>query len=227
MRNIVGWFLYNANALPASYLQRTEFYALKDRILRRFGNCDSNQMNLFTGEYEPVIQYQHFPAKECWHCTGYNSAWNSYRCDVCNDRENCCRCDGTGIYLPECWVELITYRLGRYQFHKPRHRVYENPGRTDIEGKIYHGMRPYELPQECYFWLLLFFWPGQFCRSIGYYADYTFRWNRPMVMLSTIVQALRSDQWRLVKPLLPHRLYYKMRHEWLCREPESTDDIPF
>ncbi len=222
MKNLIGWLLHNANAEPP-FGQKQEFYALKERILRIFGTCASEQVNLFTGELEPIIQYQHFPAKECWHCTRPRH----WFCGDCDDFGKCCRCDGTGEYLPECWVELLEYQLGRFRFHKPRNKVYAQPAHVEFEGKIRHEVKPQYLAYECYLWLCLLFDQRQFFRALGRVATYgRIRWNRPMVILSTLVRGLRNEPWRIVRPFLPKRLYFKMRWQWFHKEP-NEDSVPF
>lgn len=219
--NLIGWLLHNANSGPP-FGNKKEFYLLKDRILRLCGTCTTQQVNLFTKELTPAVQYQHFEKKDCFHCG------SSYWCDDCADLDHCCRCDGSGIYLPECWVELWEYSLGKYRFHIPKGKIYIKPGQVDFEGKIHHQPKAAWLPEECYLWLCLFFNQRQFIRYLGVNGRYgKVMWNRPMIMLSTFVQACKNHPWKFAQLVLPHRLYFKMRWQWFYKEPQTNDDIPF
>ncbi len=205
---IIGWFLHNANSSPPA-IGRKEFYAMKERILNRYGTPGSPE-------------FQHFEKKDCFHC------WSSRHCCDCDDYGKCCRCDGTGIFLPEVWVSLIPWTLGGFSFHCPAERHYELPeGRTaKYEGKITHGIKPHHLPEECQMWLDLFFNTRQFIQNLGrspFYGKLSIK--RPLVSLSAIAHILRFDRWRLLQAILPHRLYLRLKR--LHDEAQHGDELPF
>lgn len=204
---LIGWLLHNANSSPPM-IGRNEFYELKQRILITYGT---------PGE----VEYQHFEKKDCFHCWTYHHCWD------CDDFGHCCRCDGTGVYLPEVWVKVTTWELGGFRFHSPDGKLYELPEgcETKYEGKIVHEFKPYHLPEECQRWLELFFDTHRFFSNLGrnaYYGRYDIK--RPLVSLGTLVALFRFDRWRLLRNLLPHRLYFWLRHR---QEIESPEDIPF
>jgi hypothetical protein len=200
---IIGWLLHNANSSPPM-IGRKEFYAMKERILIRHGTPGSPE-------------FQHFKKKDCFHC------WSHHHCWDCDDYGKCCRCDGTGIYLPEVWVRLIPWALGGFRFHCPAEKHYELPEghTTKYEGKIIHDPKPYLLPEECRMWLELFFNTRRFFQTLGSQAFYDkLTIKRPLTSLGTIVRLFRFDRWRLLRVALPHRVYWRLYHR-------HKHEIPF
>ncbi len=208
LNRLLGWLLHNANSAPPWY-GRKEFYEMKSRLLLRYG----------TPRYSEL---QHFQPKECWHCTRPHR----WYCDECDEFGKCCRCSGTRIYLPEIWVKLIVYELGKYTFHYPVAKLYELPeGRTaKYEGKIIHDLKPYLLPDECRLWLELAFNTRYFFRRLGTSAHYgRYSLTRPLVTLGTVVALFRFDRWRIARALLPHQVYWWLKYERV----REDDSIPF
>lgn len=130
--NLVGWLLSLANARPPYWT--TEFYALKDRLLRAYGQRLGSE-------------WQHI-RDICWDCTdGVRDG--GYRCH---------KCGGTGAYL-EFWVELETWSLGKYRFHIPGAKSRSRPDApVAIEGRI-EKTGNYRNAQEAALWLALIFDP--------------------------------------------------------------------
>jgi hypothetical protein len=187
---------------------RKEFYAMKQRILIRYGTPGSNE-------------FQHFVKKDCRHC------WSHHHCWDCDDYGKCCRCDGTGVYLPEAWVRLIPWTFGGFQFHCPAEKLYELPEGYAVkyEGRIVHGLKAHLLPEECRMWLELFFDTKRFFRCLGsngYYGEQSIK--RPLVSIGTFVHMLRFDRWHLLNAILPFRVYWWLRCRW---ESAFRDEMPF
>ncbi len=143
---LLGLILHHANRRPP-ILYKTEFYALKTKLLLKRG--------IRTG-----TSFQHIK-KECFRCDHgiYHSRyWASY--------EPCWVCSGTGVY-EEFWTELANYRLGRYSFHIPIERYYRQPdfNTEPIEGYIRHTAPKYYFANECCYWLFLLFDRPTFVKS--------------------------------------------------------------
>ena len=108
-QNALGRILHIANSDPPSRYRR-EFYAVKDRVLKRFGLPECNDL-------------QHI-IKPCWRCDGtgtFRGYDNGIRW-VNFDPFKCRKCGGSGVY-DEFWVALEGWSLGRYRFHRPRYRT--------------------------------------------------------------------------------------------------------
>jgi hypothetical protein len=131
-RRLLGWLLHRANSSPP-LTGRTEFYALKDRLLARYGTPDGEDV-------------QHI-ADGCWGCDGTGRYDGSgYRCRKCWD---------TGVYR-ERWTRLVRWTLGGYRFHTiaPRQDVWGPGTPASIEGRV--ARRDYgRLAAECQLWLAL------------------------------------------------------------------------
>lgn len=204
---LIGWLLYNANSSPPM-IRRKEFYDLKTRLLQKYATPGPND-------------FQHFPQKDCFHC------WSHHHCWDCDDFGHCCRCDGTGIYLPEIWITLHTWTLGGFVFHSIGPKRYEPPEAWPkiIEGKIVHGSKPYQLPEECCRWLELLFDTRHFLKYYGcnmYFWKFSMR--RPLVSFGTIVGAVRFQRWQLAKALLPHSVYFWLKYR---KNEKDAEEIPF
>lgn len=122
---LIARLLHYANAEPP--LNRTEFYALKERLLRKHGR--------FCGHELQEIK------KECWgdrwwvgqydHDDGHNPPI------PCGPK--CTRCGGTGIYDIR-WVRLERWEWCGYVFHRPTGdtRIPPEIGSVRIFGRIEH-----------------------------------------------------------------------------------------
>ena len=122
--------LHYANSSPP-VVGRTEFYALKSRLLKQHGTRDGEDV-------------QHIVAP-CW---GY------YDQSGCEGAE-CTKCGGTGIFH-ETFVRLLRYRWGRYSFHTPIERSYTSCfGQwPTIKGRVEHR-RYGRVTSEAVLWLYL------------------------------------------------------------------------
>lgn len=131
---ILAWLLVRANARMSGAMNRTECYALKDRILRKYGVRDGSDI-------------QHI-REECW---GYEQS------DGC-EGATCRRCRGTGIYN-ERWIELERWNVLGHVFHRPSERYVRGPEHghfiNRIEGRIRHDSTTPRAAAEALLWLLL------------------------------------------------------------------------
>ena len=114
-QRILATLLHYANASPP--VNRTEFYALKDRLCRRYAE--------FRGHDIQEIR------KECW----------GDQRDVYGDwggcGPNCRRCGGTGIFDVR-WVRLERWHWFGYVFHRPDGDTRIKPDSVQIHGRIEH-----------------------------------------------------------------------------------------
>lgn len=191
--------LHYANRRPPT-LREQEFYAIKEKILLRHGR-------------KIGYDVQHI-RKDCYSC----DEAGMFRCDW-KMPEPCWNCGGTGVY-DEFWTLLEKYQLGKYTFHRPVSKVYENPGYQTfgkIEGYIRHDTPGYYISAECAFWLFLIYDRKTFFSYIGK-VGFPSRKFTPMVIISTVIQELRQFRFR---DLLPRK---EKTYEY---EFEYDDDLPF
>lgn len=219
---IVSRPLYLANAHPPM-LDRKRFYALKDRLCRRYGVAGG-------------IDIQHI-VDLCW---GYA---RDGRCL----RAACTKCGGTGVYL-ELWYELERWCLGDRTFHRPTGRRWAvppklSPERPIIEGRIEHRAVHPRVAGEAQLWLSLVFDPGLFWRLLSLHRFALPGWY-PMLRLqaATFSARLWLARWcprrcasctrRFIRPFEPGR-WFVCRH---CSPPirrpamramTPDDELPF
>ena len=99
---MIARLLHIANSAPhRSKMRRDRFYAMKSRILHRFGTADG-------------IDKQYILGKVCYGCGG-------------SDEEYCDRCDSSGWWNPPRIVTLRRWRLGKFIFHEPIDCEYRKP----------------------------------------------------------------------------------------------------
>lgn len=199
--------LHLANARPP--MLRTEFYALKDRLLNRYG--------LPTGYEWQRIE------KACW------GPWGSDGCEG----SDCPRCGGTGVF-ETVWCELRRWEWAGYRFFQPTGRRKWNAPLepVNIVGRIDHA--DYGLKSaEAALWLYLFcgewrlLWRAlSASRVMGWYA-----W--PLLNLQRVVMEGRV---KLSRRRCYHclRRFPTWGRGWLicrsCREPQPMDteeEVPF
>ena len=143
---VISWFLVRANRKIPNYW-KTEFYDLKDRLLKRYATVEG-------------YDYQHI-IKECFTCDGMGEYQG----------EECYRCE-EGIY-DEYYVKLTRWRIGYKIQHKPVGRVVgrESPSGNIIEGYVKHREVSEKLAYECFLWLALVFDWKLFCNLSRDYCD--------------------------------------------------------
>src|SRR5690606_6681754 len=93
--------LHYANASPP--WNRTEFYALKERLLRQHGRFLGHDIQEIT--------------KECWGHREWDNEWGEYGYLDCT-KDDKCRCRGTGIF-DRRWIRLERWEWCGYVFHRP------------------------------------------------------------------------------------------------------------
>lgn len=164
-RLIVLPLLDAANDSPP-VLARREFYALKERLLRRYATPDG-------------IDVQHIK-DECYECSG-------------REKPGCYRCVN-GVYR-ERFVALNRWRWGKHSFHTFKERLSSPPTLPTIHGFVRHGKRlPGHWPTEAFYWLALVCgdWKA-FASEFGRCWHYKPR--SPLVLLGTLTCEFKC-RWR-------------------------------
>jgi hypothetical protein len=116
-QRLIVRLLHLANASPPS--NRTEFYALKTRLLKRYATFRGHEMQEIK--------------KQCWGESHYKDGDERYR--PCGPK--CRRCGGTGIFDLR-WVRLERYLWLGYVFHSPAGDTRVRPDSVQIRGIIEH-----------------------------------------------------------------------------------------
>ena len=202
---IISWLLWHANADPGFH--RRDFYAMKDRLLARYGRV--------VGHDVQRIQ------QPC-----YGTSW-----DMTCKGAGCPRCGGTGIWS-ERWVLLERWDLAGRTFHKPVGPAH--PRAVDfIDGYIRHQPRNYRASRDAQLWLALLFDWRLFRRLLTTSRMARWQW-RPLLALQSIVFEVRL--WTRVQRCHCGRRYFSLRTGWLicprCRAVPvgasiDDEDLPF
>jgi hypothetical protein len=125
-RRLLSWLLRHANAHPPATRSK-EFYALKDRLLRRYAAHVGSDVQRI--------------AAPCW---------GRYPGPCEGDR--CPRCGGTGVYA-ERFIALERWNFAGRIFHRPVGPARSRE--VTIEGRIEHRGVAYRTAQEAALWLAL------------------------------------------------------------------------
>lgn len=200
---MIARLLHCANASPP-WDQKREFYALKERLLKRHGTPDGADV-------------QHIEGKICFRCSGSGQGYSDYGWD-----DYCYRCDGTGWYKRQKWVVLNRYRFGGYTFHVPGEVSYKKPepDTTRIEGYVTHSdygdKSNTAFPTLCLLcgeWRMLWRW---LCgsRRVYWYRCHPWFW---------LQAAITPVVWRLNER---KRKREATRRE-IAAEVEVDEDVPF
>lgn len=166
IRRPLGWLLYLANARMSGSVYRRERYALKDRLLHRFGTRVGDDV-------------QHI-VEDCW---GY------YDDGRCLGR-SCTKCGGTGVY-DERVILLERWQLGGRIFHSNPRQAYGEANQLKtragvIRGRIQHDAVRYGAAEEALLWLALIFDRKLFWRELK--SHRTCGWQRrPLKALQVVV----------------------------------------
>lgn len=153
----LGWLLGLANANPGVY--RRDFYAMKDRILWRFGRqCGEDVQRI---------------VRECW------GSDDQIGCEGAT----CRRCGGTGAWDTSL-ILLQRWTLGGRIFHRPDRRVYGDGWHVSIEGRIQHRVN-FRAANEARLWLALCFDRALWWRLMTCSEMCAWQW-RPMLALQRL-----------------------------------------
>ena len=224
--SILSKLLFHANKEPYFLGDKKSFYERKSKLLKRYGaplNCD--------------IQF--IDGKKCYNCDGSGKHYffNNYIDGT--DWETCWDCNGDGWYKNPQYNLLQRVQFGKYVFHQPLERFYEESTlRTycegnnleirdsKIDGYIEHD-NPNKFSMHLFF--ILYFTKGYWQRlGRGYFIN----WWHPYRFLSNVVGLFKSSyirkstikaivEWWPIKKKLPfdNGVKYEIVSE--------DDDLPF
>jgi hypothetical protein len=178
-RRGLGWLLALANARAGGMtLHRRAFYDLKDRLLRRFGTRDGEDVQRIV--------------KACW----------GYEADGRCLGASCRRCGGSGVWEKRL-IRLERWALGGRVFHRPADTVYGAAweARVTIDGYVRHAEVPLRDSAEAALWLALLFDRRLFCAMLRSSRFLTWTWRHPLLAVQSVAFELRTG----VLALLPAR----------------------
>lgn len=154
---LVGWLLALANADPGCH--RRDFYALKDRLLKKYGRVVGEDV-------QRIVDH-------CWGDTQQGC-----------EGKSCRRCGGTGFWRDR-WFLLERWELGGRTFHRPAGPA--KPRAVDyIAGYIRHNPRNLRACREALLWLALLFDCRLFWLALTSSRTHGWHW-RPMLALQSVV----------------------------------------
>ncbi len=212
IESLLARLLHVANSSPP-HTRRKEFYALKDRLLKRYAVRGGDEIQEIK--------------KECW---GYN---NDHGCH----KTTLCKCRGTGVF-DHFFVRLEVYRWRGYKFHRPVERRCRPTAAPDIVGCVKHRDRG-NWPAEAVLWLCLLAgeWnllrrllhvscrPGAACWMAGLQIQRATFW----LHMRRVRRCSSCDSWSWGSRGCPHRCRPCYRAIWArAVNAEGEDDgIPF
>jgi hypothetical protein len=217
---LVSRLLWLANSGPP--IARTEqFYALKDRILRRWGTRDGH-------DWQHII-------KECYGCDGRGESRE------CPERA-CRRCGGSGVY-DHFFVKLERWDLAGRTFHRPAEKTWKRPSEpVAIVGRVRHADVG-RAGNEAALWLALLLDRRLFAALMTSSCCCGPTWRYPLVTLQklTFRLGMAARGWerrRCVTCGRGFRQGFRSRgcHSFVCgrcdrpgrrRAEVEVDDIPF
>jgi len=106
--SILSWLLHQANQNGKDQF----FYKIKNRILAKYGK-------------HVCYEVQFIEGKKCNSCSGTGIFTISSRYGIWH-KNTCYNCTN-GWYKKPCWNILALVKFGKYEFHQPFMRVYEDP----------------------------------------------------------------------------------------------------
>lgn len=205
---MLATLLHYANA-DAPFLHRTEFYALKTRLLERYGT-------------KTAIETQEI-RKKCW-------GWrDEYGGDKGCRGDDCTKCGGTGVYSLR-WVKLERWQWCGYVFHRPIGYQFNPPDPTTVKifGRIEHADYG-RASQEAALWLYLLCGEWRLLwKSLRSSCACGWYWW-PMLNLQRVTMELSMFlSWR---KCFCGRRFPTWGSGWQmcrkCRRPVSIEEIPF
>lgn len=161
LKRLTSWLLYYANSDPPP-MARQEFYALKTRLLQRYGMADGTDIQWIV--------------KHCWNCEARGRK-DPY----------CWKCGGSGVY-EQFWVVLVRWNLGGRVFHVPGPRRHGKPPveyAVNIHGYVQHAWHG-KVSREAQLWLALLFDRPLFWRLLTSSCYCGWSWW-PMLVLQSLV----------------------------------------
>lgn len=180
-----SWLMFHANKLPKDpfSIEKDLFYTVKNKMLRKYGKYVKTE-------------FQHFEGKQCFTCDGtgiyYQSdpKYDPYG----NDIEHCKKCNASGWYKDEKWVELEVFKFGKYHFHLPSNTRYVKPKENVviIEGFIEH--RKTRFTSFAFFVFMLMFHKNYIVKYYNSCRGWRCNWENPNNWLHNFCHILLKKQ---------------------------------
>lgn len=189
------------------------WYALKDKLCKRFGVNDGYDVQFIEG-------------KKCYSCRGTGIYHKHYHGEwIADECYNCC---GTGMYKDDRYIVLERIKVGRYIFHRPQKDTAiswtkplapEIPTSVTINGYIDHcrvknGWLAFGI-------LFLLFDPYAYIQYVKTWGlGWRCAWWLPQNYLHNIMHIRKNGF-----DAIPFRRFKQKRKLKIL--PEATDDLPF
>lgn len=208
--SILSWLLHHANQHGKDQF----FYKIKNRILAKYGK-------------HVCYEVQFIEGKKCYSCNGTGT----FRCGW-KLPGTCWSCYGDGWYKKPHWNILALVRFGKYEFHQPFMRVYEDP---QSKCKILTGYverNPTSLTGFAITVLFLMYEKGYLKRWWNTEAGWCWKsfWWRPSSWPNNLIHIIKKGKRSI--PAIRFRikwnnlcLYFKPQQQLVYEQFE--DDLPF
>ncbi len=211
-QQLLAKLLHWANSYPPVFSR--EFYALKDRLCRKYAR--------FAGHELQEIR------KECWGEKTWDREYGGYDYHKCKGK-SCRACGGTGIFDIR-WVRLERWEWCGFVFHRPDGdtRIPPEVGSVKIFGRIEH--KDYgRLSSEAALWLYLLTGEWKlFCRAMRS-SRCCGRFWYPLLNLQKVTMELSMRLRR--QRCSCGKTFWTWGSGWQickkCRAPSVFEDIPF
>lgn len=212
--SILSWLLHHANQNGKD----EHFYKIKNRILAKYGKHICYEVQFIEG-------------KKCNSCHGTGT----FRCGW-KLPGMCWSCYGSGWYKKPCWNILALVRFGKYEFHQPFLRVYEDPQSKCKTFAGYVERHPTNLTGFAITVLFLIYEKGylkRWYKSAG--IGWRSYWWQPRNWMNNIVHILKHGR-RSIPFRKDHKGVIRLRLERLFNakpkpvfypEFNDEDDLPF
>lgn len=201
--SVLSWFLHHAN----HHGKDDHFYKIKNRILAKYGKHICYEVQFIEG-------------KKCNSCHGTGT----FRCGW-KLSGMCWSCYGSRWYKKPCWNILALVKFGKYEFHQPFLRVYEDPQSKCKTFSGYVERHPTNLTGFAITVLFLIYEKGylkRWYKSAG--IGWRFHWWNPKNWLHNSIHIMKFGfgiPWRRIKQsfqiLKPQPVYEQL----------EDDDLPF
>jgi len=173
--SILSWLLHHAN----QHGKDQHFYKIKNKILAKYGKHICYEVQFIEG-------------KKCYSCkgTGQHQYFDQYGFTLATTI--CWNCTN-GWYKRSCWNILSLVRFGKYEFHQPLMRVYEDPQSKCKTFNGYVERHPSRLTGFAITILFLIYEKGylkRWWKSAGW--SWKSYWWRPSSWLNNLIHIIKN-----------------------------------
>ena len=214
--SVLSWLLHHANQHGKDQF----FYKIKNRILAKYGKHICYEVQFIEG-------------KRCLSCKG-TGKFQKYSYERSFYKEMCWNCYGSGWFKKPCWNILALVKFGKYEFHQPYMRVYEDPQSKCKTFSGYIERHPTRLTGFAITVLFLIYEKGylkRWYKSVG--IGWRSYWWQPRNWMNNIVHIIKHGR----KSIPFHhqgiirrkisRLFFPKPKPVFYPELNDEDDLPF